>query len=71
MEKYLKVKEVDNLVRDSESLAILNIDNKELRMYKQRKQREAVLDRLVEEHNEMRHDLNEIKTLLKVLIGQK
>lgn len=68
---YLKVKDEENLVRDPKSNAILNTDLATLKAYKQRKQRESLLDTIVEENKQIKQDLKELKELLKHLIGQK
>lgn len=68
---YIKVKDAEELVRDSSSSAILNTDNDALNQYKMRKQREAKIDKILQEHEEMKNNLNDIKNLLKELVGQK
>lgn len=67
---YLKVKDAVDLVRDTRSTAILNTDNAALRAYKERRRRESDLNRVMEEHASMKQDIQEIKSLLKQLIGQ-
>jgi hypothetical protein len=67
--QYLKVKDAEELVRDADSSAILNTDNDSLRAYKARRKREAQLDIIVKEHEELKRDINEIKELLRLLAG--
>ena len=69
--RYLKVKDSEELVRDTSSSAILNTDNEALKAYKARKAKEAAIDRVVREHAELRSDVEEIKNLLKELLRQK
>lgn len=67
---YLKVKDNEGLVRDTGSSAILNTDNKSLMAYKARKQKEAMLDRIIQENAELKQEFSEIKALLVKLVGQ-
>lgn len=69
--RYLKVRDSEELVRDTSSSAILNTDNEALKAYKARKVKEAAIDRVVREHAELRSDVEEIKNLLKELLRQK
>ena len=68
--KYLKVKDSEELVRDTSSSAILNTDITALQAYKEKKRRENNLTRVMEEHELMKQDLQEIKSLLKQIVGQ-
>ena len=65
---YIKVKDDQSLVRDDSSKAILNIDNSGLLAYKEKKRKEASLSRIIEEHDLIKSDISEIKTLLKQLL---
>lgn len=69
--KYLRVKEAEELVRDINSSAILNTDNAALKAYKARKAKESVVDQLVRENFEIKKELDEIKHLLRQIVGQK
>ena len=68
--KYVKVKEAEELVRDTDSLAILNTDNNSLKSYKMKRKRETQIDTMIIEHEELKKDINEIKNLLRSLVGQ-
>lgn len=68
--KYLKVKDGEGLVRDADSMAILNTDNMALMAYKARKQKEAMINRIIEENSELKKEVSEIKALLEKLVGQ-
>lgn len=68
--KYVKVKDAEELVRDINSSAILNTDNSGLAQYKARKQKEAMVDRIIQEQTELKKEIGEIKDLLKQLIGR-
>jgi hypothetical protein len=69
--RYVKVKDEEGLVRDPSSSAILNTDSLALQSYKTRKAKEAAVDRVLREHGELKNELNEIKSLLKELVGQR
>lgn len=69
---YLKVKDHNNLVRDQNTQAILNIDMKEYNNYmklKQIKENEANrVKKLESDVSDMKDDLTDIKNLLRSLI---
>lgn len=69
--RYLRVKDSEDLVRDTESSAILNTDDAGLRAYRDRKRREAAVSRVIEEHESIKDELREIKALLTQIIGQR
>lgn len=69
--KYLKVKDTEELVRDTSSSAILNTDNMALKAYKARKAKEALVDQLARENEEIKTELAEIKELLRQIVGHK
>lgn len=66
--EYIKVKDKPHLVRDKKSNAILNVDDAAFNKYK--KEREEIL-RKNQEHEQMKSDISEIKTLLTKLLEQK
>lgn len=70
MAEYIKVKDEENLVRDSSSHAILNTDLSTLNAYRQRKQKDATLDKIIQEHESMKSEMREIKNLLIQLVGK-
>lgn len=70
-ESFLKVKENKDLVRAIDSKAILNTNLKELNKYRQEREERLKLKRLSEDSEKMKSDIEEIKSLLMQLIGQK
>ena len=68
--QYLKVKDAEELVRDTSSSAILNTDMDALKAYKLRKTKDNRLEQIAREHEEIKRDMNEIKDLLKELLGR-
>lgn len=67
---YLKVKDSEDLVRDTTSSAILNTDNRSLMAYKARKHKEEMINKIIQENLELRQEVSEIKALLVKLVGQ-
>lgn len=70
-ETFLKVKEDKDLIRSADSKAILNTNLKELNKYRQEREEKLKLKRLSEDSEKMKSDIEEIKSLIKQLIGQK
>lgn len=72
---YVKVQGQDGLVRDPESGAILSINNNEFDAYKAKRQKEIerqkLIDQQVQEINELKSDMLEIKQMLSILIKGK
>ena len=64
---YLKVKD-ENLVRDVGSKAILNVDNESLRIYKNKKKKNKIINMLQEENKQLKSELMEIKQLLQEVL---
>tara|TARA_B100000282_G_C31562515_1_gene412773 strand:+ start:367 stop:600 length:234 start_codon:yes stop_codon:yes gene_type:complete len=74
MTKYLKVKNENDLVRDSRSGAIINRNVSEFEAYKKRKlkmqeNQDKVRD-ACREINNLKQELYEIKDLIKKLVGK-
>jgi hypothetical protein len=69
MREYIKVIDHKNLVRDKNSKGIVNCDGEELNKYKQEREYKMKIARVVQEHDEMKNDLNEIKDMLRTLLG--
>lgn len=67
----LKVQDRSDLARDTRSQAVLNIDNEGLNAYRARREKNRVMDSVVEEVNTMRQDINEIKQLLSRFLESK
>ena len=65
---YTKVKDNEDLVKDNNSGAILNINNDALRAYRQARNNNM---RMHEKVNQMENDISEIKSLLNELVKGK
>lgn len=69
MEKFIPVENKENLVRDSETKAILNTDKDALRAYKIQKRKFSDVEHLKEDVAGLQSDVKEIKELLLKMIG--
>jgi hypothetical protein len=69
MTDYIKVKDEENLVRDPQSRAILNTDIDTLKAYKQRKQKDMMVNQLMQDTKELKQEMQELKALLIKLVG--
>lgn len=70
MVEYLKVRDHKNLVRQKGSKGVVNCDFDELNKYKLERDYKMKIAKVVEEHDEMKNDLNEIKNMLRTLLGK-
>jgi hypothetical protein len=70
MVDYIKVKDEENLARDPQSRAILNTDVDTLKAYKQRKQKNMMVDQLIQDNKDLKLEIQEIKALLNKIVGQ-
>jgi hypothetical protein len=71
MSEILKVKDNKDLVRQKDSKAILNVNTRELDKYRKEREEKFRLQKLFEENDQLKNDVEEIKSLLRQLIGQK
>jgi hypothetical protein len=67
LERLEKVKENPNLVRNSFNRAILNTDIEGLKAYKAQKNKEH---KVTSEINNMKQDINELKTLMQRILDK-
>jgi len=68
---YLKVKDHPDLVRDTKSKAILNTDVHSLNKYKEEREFKMKLHKIVEENQQMKSEISEIKNLLLKVLEKK
>jgi hypothetical protein len=71
MSEILKVKDNKDLVRQKDSKAILNVNTRELDKYRKEREEKFRLQKLFEENDQLKNDVEEIKSLLRQLLGQK
>ena len=70
MSEYVKVQDHKNLLRQKNSKGIINCDADELNKYKAEREYKTKVARVVQEHDEMKNDINEIKDMLRTLLGK-
>ena len=68
---YLKVTDEPNLVRDTNSNAILNVNKEAYNKYKQDRDKQLQIQKVISEHEEIKKDISEIKQLLLQLMDRK
>lgn len=64
----LKVEDFPNLVRDSKSKAIINVDEASYNKYKNEKLLQNKVINITEEINDLKQSVNEIKSLLSQIL---
>ena len=69
-QNYIKVKDRPDLVRDSESKAILNRDLEALNKYKEERAFRLKLAQIVEENDGIKNDITDIKRMLQEILGK-
>lgn len=69
-EEYMKHNRPEKFVRDKNSKAVQNTNNRELEAYKKRREQKREAERTKQELNTLKRDVKEIKDLLKELIGK-
>jgi hypothetical protein len=67
MDKYIKT-DVEGLVKDPISGAVLNVDNNALENYRKQKQNVLKADLAIERLDKVENDLNDIKQMLQQLL---
>lgn len=68
---YHKVVDDPDLVRDSRSQGIINTNNDDLIKYKQKRNKELLLNNIIKEHETIKSELTDIKKMLLQLLGNK
>lgn len=68
---YIKVKDHQNLVRDSESNAILNIDTEGYYKYREERERILKVKQIASQNEALKNELNELRALVNSLMDKK
>ena len=66
--RFVPVENNKDLVRDMETNAILNINQTAFEAYKKQRDRARDIDRVVSEHENIKNELSDIKSLLQKLL---
>jgi cell division protein FtsL len=70
MTQFAKVKENPDLVRDMNTQAILNTNVDALQAYKKRRQKERDISDSLSDINNMKQDINDLKTLMQRILDK-
>ena len=70
MKNIINIKGRRDVVKDSNSGAILSTDLKKLNEYKQKEEEQQKINILEEKTNIIENEVNEIKQMLKILINR-
>ena len=70
MENRVKT-DIPDLVRDMDSRAILNTNTNEYLAYKTKRDRERKLNSVVDEIDQIKQDMADIKSMLQQIIGNR
>lgn len=71
MSDYIKVVEHKDLIRDSNSKAILSKDSDSLNKYKEDRELKRKLMEVAQNYDTLKNDVNDIKTMIQFLIERK
>jgi hypothetical protein len=71
MENILKILDNEHLVRDVKTNAVLNTDLSSLEKYKAKREREKKVSSTINEIENMKDEIKEIKSLLYQLLKEK
>lgn len=67
-QRFVKIQDHEELIRDNNSSAVLNVDNQALEQYKARKRKQREKN---EEIENLKQDVSEIKSLLYKLLEKE
>lgn len=70
MREYVKVKDHKELLRDKQSKGIVSCDVDALNKYKMEREYKMKIARVVDEHEQMKQDVADIKNLLQTILGK-
>ena len=70
MTNVLKVKDHENLRRDTFSNAVINVDKQEYVAYMKRKQKSERLDYVEQKVSDLQNDIHDIKQMLQQLVSK-
>jgi hypothetical protein len=68
--KVVKVKDVPGMVRDTSNQAVLNTDISALEAYKRKRKKQQEIDEVISDINNMKSDMDQIKTLMQRLLDK-
>jgi protein subunit release factor A len=70
MSKFAKVKDNPDLIRDMNTQAVLNTNTDALGAYRKRKAKEREIDQTFADINNMKQEIQDIKTLMQRILDK-
>jgi hypothetical protein len=67
---YFKVRDHKDLIRLKDSKGIVNKNNESLNKYREEREQRFRLSKMVEEHEQLKSDVSDIKQMLSVILGK-
>jgi hypothetical protein len=67
---FNKVKDYPDLAKDPNTKAVVNIDNSGLSAYRKQREKQRVLDQTIDDINNMKQDINDLKTLMQRILDK-
>ena len=67
---FNKVKDYPDLAKDPNTKAVVNIDNSGLAAYRKQREKQRVLDQTIDDINNMKQDINDLKTLMQRILDK-
>jgi hypothetical protein len=67
-QRHLKVLDHKNLIKDIGSKAVLCSDSKGLDKYRQEREKQLKLEKVIKDTDQLRSDMSEVKNLLRKLL---
>ena len=65
-----KIKDNPGLIRDVKTQAVLNVDVSSLQAYKMKRRKQKQIDIAVQDINNMKQDINDLKTLMHRILDK-
>jgi hypothetical protein len=71
MKNYVKIENSPDLVKDTNSGAVLNTNVQALEAYRKRREKNSKVDNLEDEINTIKQTVNELKSLMVAILSER
>jgi hypothetical protein len=71
MKNYVKIENSPDLVKDTNSGAVLNTNVQALEAYRKRREKNSKIDNLEDEINTIKQTVNELKSLMMAILSER
>ncbi len=71
MKNYVKIENSPDLVKDTNSGAVLNTNVQALEAYRKRREKNSKVDNLEDEINTIKQTVNELKSLMMAILSER